>query len=341
MPLISVIIPCFNSELYVEQTIESVLAQSFKDWELIAVNNLSTDGTEEILRKYSERDSRIKYFNCNHKGVSAARNCAIANSNAKYIALLDSDDIWYREKLASELSVLEANDNFIASYSSVDYMNQDGTLHEKSFSRFFGFTGEVFLQLLLGNFIQNPSPILRTQAVKDLGGFDEKLSYGEDWDLFIRLAYKGPFYYHRQCNSVYRRHAAQTTMNYDIKAREEQALYLLDKNFKNLNCYLKKFNTLKLNLPSKEYKILSRVKTINLKHWINNGFKQYFTKLSLEILGNNSKIKNRALSNLYFRLAKYYKENNDIKEAKRCIKESIKLEPKRYFEPISLKILMS
>jgi glycosyltransferase involved in cell wall biosynthesis len=341
MPLVSVIIPCHNSEKFIVEAIESVLGQSFEDWEIIAVNNLSTDGTEDILKNYSEQDSRIKCFNCAEKGVSSARNLALLNIDSKYIALLDSDDIWYRDKLILEIPVLEENNNYIASYSSVDYIDEQGILDERSFSKFFGYTGEVFLQLLMGNFIQNPSPILRTQAVKELGGFDEKLSYGEDWDLFIRLAYKGPFYYHRQCNSVYRKHLAQTTQNHNMAAREEQALYLLDKNFKQFNCYLKKFQTLNLALPTKDYKIISRVKKTNLKHRLNNAFKQYFSKLTLDALNNNHRLKDRVLSNLYFRLAKYYKENQDKPNARRCIREALRLEPRRYLEPVSLKILIN
>jgi glycosyltransferase involved in cell wall biosynthesis len=341
MPLVSVIIPCYNSEKFVADTIDSVLKQSFTDWEIIAVNNLSTDDTENILKQYSKLDSRINYYNCDKLGVSAARNLAINKANSKYLALLDSDDIWYSEKLSLELPILELSEKYIASYSSVDYIDENGVLDEKSFSKFFGYTGEVFLQLLMGNFIQNPSPILRTQIVKDLGGFDENLSYGEDWDLFMRLAFKGQFYYHSVCNSIYRKHSAQTTKNHDITAREEQALYLLDKNFEKLDCYLKKFNSLELSLPEKNFKTLDRVKKTNLKHIINNRFKQYFSKLKLEDLNNKGCIKNRALSNLYFRLAKYYKEDHDLYNAKRCIKQALKLEPRRHFEPVSLKILFS
>ena len=94
-PLVSIITPSYNAEKYIEETIKSVQNQTYKNWEMIIVDDISTDQSINIIKKYSESDKRIKYFILNEKGgASLARNKAIQEANGKYIAFLDSDDVW-------------------------------------------------------------------------------------------------------------------------------------------------------------------------------------------------------------------------------------------------------
>ena len=101
-PQISVITPCYNAESTIRETIDSVLRQTFKDWELLIIDDCSTDNSAEIIREYSSRDSRIKYFKTEEKSGSPStpRNIGIDNASGEYIAFLDADDVWLPDKLA-------------------------------------------------------------------------------------------------------------------------------------------------------------------------------------------------------------------------------------------------
>lgn len=108
--LVSIVMPAYNAEKYIEESIKSVLYQTYSNWELIIVNDCSLDNTYEIAKKYQEKDSRIKLYSLfKNQGVANARNIAINNAKGKYIAFLDSDDIWLPEKLNNQIKFMEEN----------------------------------------------------------------------------------------------------------------------------------------------------------------------------------------------------------------------------------------
>lgn len=109
MSIVSVIMPCYNAGLYIEQAIKSVLAQTFKDWELLIIDDCSTDHSASIIKRYQEQDSRIRYFETDRPSGSPAipRNIGIENAKGKYFAFLDSDDVWLPEKLQEQFSFIE------------------------------------------------------------------------------------------------------------------------------------------------------------------------------------------------------------------------------------------
>lgn len=127
-PLVSIITPLYNSEKFIAETIESVLAQTYENWEMIIVNDCSKDNGAKIVEEYIKKDKRIKLFN-NEKnmGVSFTRNRALDLSQGKYIAFLDSDDLWHKEKLKKQISFME-NNNLSLTYTSYTKMNEDGSL---------------------------------------------------------------------------------------------------------------------------------------------------------------------------------------------------------------------
>lgn len=126
-PLVSIITPLYNSEKFIGETIESVLNQTYKNWEMIIVNDCSKDNGPKIVEEYCKKDNRIKLFN-NEKnmGVSFTRNKAIDISKGKYIAFLDSDDLWKKEKLEKQINFME-KENIILSYTSYEKINEDGS----------------------------------------------------------------------------------------------------------------------------------------------------------------------------------------------------------------------
>lgn len=126
-PKISIITPCFNAELTIRETIESVLNQTFKDWELLIIDDSSSDNSSIIIHEYVEKDKRIKYFKTDRPSGSPSlpRNIGIENSSGEYIAFLDADDIWFPEKLERQVKFM--NDNkFDLSYSFYEKMSWNG-----------------------------------------------------------------------------------------------------------------------------------------------------------------------------------------------------------------------
>ncbi|GIN96857.1 glycosyl transferase [Siminovitchia terrae] len=124
--LVSIIMPAYNAEKYIAYSIESIIAQDYPNWELLVVDDCSNDGTRKILEKYSNLDNRIKLISLdNNCGVAKARNIAINNSNGKYIAFLDSDDIWHPDKLTEQISFMSKN-NYPFSFTSYELIDAEG-----------------------------------------------------------------------------------------------------------------------------------------------------------------------------------------------------------------------
>lgn len=123
-PLVSIIMPCYNAERYIAQSIESVLAQSYQNWELIITDDASTDKSVEIISKYSKNDDRISVMVPDeHQGIARTRNMSISRARGRFMAFLDSDDIWYPEKLEKQVNYMLENDLAFtySSYEIIDY----------------------------------------------------------------------------------------------------------------------------------------------------------------------------------------------------------------------------
>lgn len=126
MSLVSIITPVYNSEKYIEGTIESVQAQTHTNWEHILVDDCSSDNSKAIIESYQEQDPRIKYYGLQeNSGAGMARNKGIEFAKGKYIAFLDSDDVWYPEKLEKQLHFMEQN-NYHFTFTDYDQINEAG-----------------------------------------------------------------------------------------------------------------------------------------------------------------------------------------------------------------------
>lgn len=122
--LVSIITPAYNAAAYIAETIESVLAQTYTNWEMLIVNDCSKDNTVEIVQSYVEKDERIKLINLKqNSGAAAARNTAIQNAKGRYIAFLDSDDFWKKEKLQKQLSFMQQN-GYAFTYTSYEHFKE-------------------------------------------------------------------------------------------------------------------------------------------------------------------------------------------------------------------------
>lgn len=125
-PLVSIIMPAYNAERFIEKSIESVLHQSYKNWELLIINDFSKDSTQTIIENYLKKDNRIKLFNQeNNRGVAESRNKGIKISKGKYIAFLDSDDLWENNKLEIQIEYMLKNKVYMT-YTQYSHITENG-----------------------------------------------------------------------------------------------------------------------------------------------------------------------------------------------------------------------
>lgn len=190
MPLISVIIPVYNGEKTIQETINSVLSQTFSDFELIVINDGSQDKTLEVVS--SILDSRIKIFSYSNAGVAASRNRGFLHSCGQFIAFLDADDLWTPDKLEAQLKALQENSEAGVAYSWSNFISESNQLLQAG--RRLTWDGDVYSKILVINFLEHGSnPLIRREALEAVGAFEESLPPADDWDMWIRLAAKYPF----------------------------------------------------------------------------------------------------------------------------------------------------
>ena len=125
-PVVSVITPVYNAEKFLKETIDSVLKQSYKDFEYLLIDDCSTDNSPEIVKAYAEKDSRVKYIKLReNSGAAVARNTGLENAQGSYIAFIDSDDVWYADKLEKQLAFMrEKNEAF--TYTKYEHITEEG-----------------------------------------------------------------------------------------------------------------------------------------------------------------------------------------------------------------------
>ncbi len=187
---VSIVIPAYNAEQYLGETIESVLAQTFDDFELLIIDDGSTDNTAEIVSNYSLKDNRVKLISQENQGVSIARNTGIKIAKGEYIAFLDSDDKWLPNKLAAHIEHFEKTPDLGISFARVEFITFDGkSTNYFSRSRLSKIAPK---HLYYENIIITPSNVvIRRNIFDNIAGFDSNLSGTEDAELFFRIIYQG------------------------------------------------------------------------------------------------------------------------------------------------------
>ena len=195
MPNVSVIIPCYNAEKTIAETIESVLAQTYQDYEIIVVDDGSMDQSKEVIQSFGEK---VKYIYQENGGQSAARNTAIRNSIGKYLAFLDSDDLWKPQKLEKQLEIMQEK-GVDWCYCDCEYFIDRTGKSIGTYSHLIRSPkkGYVIEALLLGNFIASPTPVVSKAVFEQAGYFDEspEIQSREDWEEWIRIAMVCPIIY--------------------------------------------------------------------------------------------------------------------------------------------------
>jgi glycosyltransferase involved in cell wall biosynthesis len=191
MPKVSVIIPTYNRLHMVKEAIDSVLAQEFEDLELIVVDDGSTDRTADEVKEYGGRVKLLAYSE--NRGVSAARNRGILKAKGKYIAFLDSDDLWVKNKLKIQTDFLDGNPQYPLCYTDEIWIRRGKRVNPRiKHSKYSGWIFEKCLPLCL---ISPSSAMMRKIVFRKVGLFDEALPVCEDYDLWLRITSRFPVFF--------------------------------------------------------------------------------------------------------------------------------------------------
>jgi glycosyltransferase involved in cell wall biosynthesis len=209
-PRISIVVPAYNSERLLPITLDSIVTQTFESWELIVVDDGSTDGTAAVVERYAASDPRIKYVSKANGGVAAARNHGfdLTNAATEYIGFLDHDDVWEPDALALLTAALDSHPDAVAAHGVARCIDEDGrdigdgnqqawmrarrSWHDGKLEPLRPDEPTSFAALAVDNWVITPGTMLvRRNALERIGGFDGRTTPADDWDLNLRLSRLG------------------------------------------------------------------------------------------------------------------------------------------------------
>jgi len=209
MKTVSIVIPAYNASQWIAETLESVLAQSFSDFEVIVVDDGSTDNTANVVSRFK----RVQYIHKPNGGEGSARNVGIQAAQGEYIAFVDSDDLWFPDKLRLQLEFLKQ--------TRMGWVYCDGYVFDgssgKDLHKFSDVTqlhsGDILRPLFFRDFIPSPTPVIHRSVLEDVGYFNESrlIQMREDWELWLRIAARHPIGFVNRPLVRYRKHAGSNT----------------------------------------------------------------------------------------------------------------------------------
>ena len=222
-PILSIIMPCYNQAQYIDEAIQSVIRQTYKDWELIIVDDGSTDDSFSIAKRYAQSDIRIKAFSQENGGPSKARNNGVKRSSGKYIMFFDSDDRLALQYLDIGVQYMTSHPECTVFYSR---LKRFGKMNDEVGIHFISYEQELCVSSLFLTCIIKRSDFVR------IGGFDEQMKGYEDWEMFIRLLYHNDnVYQYPEIMFFYRWNMDEGSVNLQAIRRSKEIMeYIYDKN---------------------------------------------------------------------------------------------------------------
>jgi glycosyltransferase involved in cell wall biosynthesis len=194
MPFFSVLIPLYNKEKFIKNTLQSILNQTFSDFEIIIVNDGSTDESEQIVLQFE--DSRIRYYTQKNEGAASARNFGIDKANANYIAFIDADDLWYDNHLETLKSVIEEfpDAGIYASRYELVYKNKSTSVSVFNGlnAQYKGYVKDYFYSTQNNSLSLTLVTVIPKEVFVEIGNFNSSISSGQDIDMWARIALKYP-----------------------------------------------------------------------------------------------------------------------------------------------------
>jgi len=219
-PQVSVVITCYNYGRYLEGCLRSVLGQTWQDFEVIIVNDGSTDDTDVVIEPYLA-DERIVYLKQANAGQANAKNLGISQARGNFVAFLDADDLWEPTKLEKQMKLFE-NPLVGVVYSTARYIDENGRgINIRLYSKYLKpRSGMVAQYLVFDNFVPFSSSVVRMTCFKQTGVFDESIEMGIDWDLWLRISVKWTFQFVSDPLLIYRvGHLGQMSKNLEKRQR--------------------------------------------------------------------------------------------------------------------------
>ena len=244
----SVVICCFNSSAYLNETIESIINQQYKNWELILINDGSTDNTEEIIKFYLKKNNKIKYYYQKNKGYPSARNKGIELAKGVWVSLIDHDDIMMSNRLKEQYQDIINNPEHIMFSSNSMHIDSKGKYLRENYFRYNPSKYDynlinVGLDLIKnGCFIGTETATFKKNIINDIGGFNERYRFISDYDFFIRVGLNYKIFFNKKVLAKHRVHD-QNTQYYYFKSGIGYWEYV--------KLYLKYFFSNKINILNK------------------------------------------------------------------------------------------
>lgn len=263
MPRVSVLFTCFNHIKFLPSAYQSILDQTFSDWEIIAIDDGSKDGTREWLSERPEKITRI--FNENNLGTYASLNVALKAAKGEFIAVFNDDDLWAPTKLEKQVAMLDGNPSIGLVHTDGSFIDGDGVETPGSplgfeFPRFN--TGDVSLALVYQNKIIASAALARKRCFDELGGFNEDYFGSGDWEMWIRIAERWKVGFVPEPLTFYRVHGTNASHKLERIWRDDEKLrkWLAPR----LDGYVSRFEPREVSrAKSHNYAALGTVLTLN------------------------------------------------------------------------------
>ena len=222
-PRVSVCIPSYNYASYLPETLDSILAQTYPDYEIIVVDDASKDDSQAVAEGYAGRyPNKVRVFTHPgrvNKGISATCNLAIEQARGEYLAWLGSDDAWYPEKLARQVDELDLNPGVGLTYSYADIVDSKGEKTGEKMGR--DMTHDLLPMLVAGNFVPHLTAFHRRACLEKTGYYDETLQYS-DWEMWLKMANYFRFSFIDQPLAMYRVHGVNMFTGSTMKLEPAQ-----------------------------------------------------------------------------------------------------------------------
>ena len=251
LPLVSVVVPCYNHEKYVKETIESIINQTYKNIELIVIDDGSKDNSVSVIQELADKYG-FTFIHRPNKGLSATLNEGIRLSKGKYFSAIASDDILMLEKIEKQVEFMESNPEYGMCYGKIVYFEDsiENTYEYPNSNK----QGWVFDDLLnYGCFIPAPSYFMRKEVFESVGGFDKNL-WIEDWDMWLRISQKYQVGYIDEYLAYYRKHDTNISSQSLKMYQAEKQILEKYKDYENFDKVIKNKKIVWFSLLSRKYK---------------------------------------------------------------------------------------
>jgi glycosyltransferase involved in cell wall biosynthesis len=223
-PFVSIVMASYNMGQYISQAIDSLLQQAWQNFEIIVVDDGSTDNTPDVMDAY-KNNAKITYIRNANQGQTKAKNCGIKNSKGDFIAFCDADDLWAPHKLTVQMPLFKKASVGVV-FSELSCIDADNNRYPQA-ANITRYTGMVTNPLMKENFVPFGTAVIRKKCIDQNGMFDEEFRMGIDWDLWLRYSLDWEFAYTPEETYIYRVWAGQMSKNY--RGRYDFAVRILNK----------------------------------------------------------------------------------------------------------------